>query len=282
VFQVAVAGTLGVVITRLFLDYPLVMLLIEFLVLFRAYYALWSGTSPLFVVWMIIAATLIPLIGFTSLALSVGIAVGLVEGAAIAMFVVWIAHDLFPDPPPDPPIAGPAPVKKEPPPPEFRAAKALLSTAVVFPLLVVIYALNMTGGALVLMFTAILSLQPSFAAGWQMGKGMIQGNLIGGAVAILIYNVLFVLPTFGFFILLMLLAGLVFGRVIYSDHPLAPLFKTGFNTVAILVGMSVAIESVEAGSKFYERIVQVMLAVFYVVAAFGIIERVTRERVEAP
>ena len=198
-------GPVLIRITRLFLDYPLVMLLIEFLVLFRAYYALWSGTSPLFVVWMLLAAALIPLIGFTSLALSVGIAVGLVEGAAIAMFVVWIAHDLFPDPPPDPTEASVAPTPKQLPPPEFRAAKALLSTSVVFPLLVVIYAFNLSGGALILVFTAILSLQPSFAAGWQMGKGMIQGNLIGGAVAILIYNFLLVLPTFGFFILLMLL-----------------------------------------------------------------------------
>ena len=255
------------------------MLLIVFLVLFRAYYALWSGTSPLFVVWLIIAATLIPLLGFTSLALSAGIAIGLVEGAAIAMFVVWIAHDLFPDPPPDGPQAEPP--KKEPPPPQFRAAKALLSTSVVFPLLVLIYSLNMTGGALVLIFTALLSLQPSFAAGWKTGRGMIEGNLLGGIVAIVIYQVLLALPTFGFFILLLLLAGLVFGRVIYSDHPLAPLFKTGFNTVVLLVGMSVAVDSVEAGAKFYERIVQVMLAVLYVAAAFGLIERVNRARVEA-
>lgn len=281
VLTIGVASVVGLIVTRLFVHFPPAFLLVAFLILFRLYYALWSGKSPFLVVWLLIASMLIPLIGLASMGLAIGIAKGITAGAAIAIGAVWLAHGLLPDPPP--PMAPESASDttsasaeggetKALPPVEVRYRMAMTSTAVVFPVLVLIFSFNLTGGALILIFIALLSLQPSFAAGWKMGKGLIAGNVIGGLASIAIYEILVAYPAFTFFLLLMLLAGLVFGRVMFSDHPMAPLFKTGFNTVVLLVGMSIAITSTEAGSKFYERIVQIMVAVFYVVAAFGLIE----------
>ena len=216
--------------------------------------------------------------------LAIGIAKGLVAGAAIAIASVWLAHGLFPDLPEhaanDPEEATGAAAKPLPSL-EVRYRMAMTSTVVVLPVLALIFSLNLTGGALILVFIALLSLQPSFATGWKIGKGLIVGNVIGGIASIAIYETLVAYPTFGFFLLLMLLAGLVFGQAMFSDHPAAPLFKTGFNTVVLLVGMSVTITGTEAGSKFYERIAQIMVAVFYVVAAFGLIERVQKRMRES-
>lgn len=277
---IGVASVAGLAITRVFVHFPPAFLLVTFLILFRLYFALFSGKSPFLIVWLLIASMLIPLIGLASMGLAIGISKGLVAGAAIAIASVWLAHGLFPDLP-DPTAPGEPPdasgeKAKALPPIEVRYRMAMTSTAVVLPILVLIFSFNLTGGALVLIFIAMLSLQPSFAAGWKTGKGLIAGNVIGGFASIVVYETLVAYPAFGFFLLLMLLAGLVFGRVMFSDHPAAPLFKTGFNTVVLLVGMSISITGTEAGSKFYERIAQIMVAVLYVVAAFALIERVQK------
>lgn len=281
---VAVAAFLGVVLTRYVLQYPLIFLLIEFLVLYRIFYALAGGAAPLRMVWLLIAALIVPLMGLDSIGLSIGVAIGLVEGAAIAVSVVWLSHGLLPEPPvPESAHAGGLDAKpaKQVPPPEARAAYANRAVMVLFPVLVLFFFKGWTDQAVILMYAALLSLQPSFAAGWNQGKTMIGGNLVGGVTAILFYNLLLVRPTIGTFLLLTFVTGLVFGELIFSDRPVAPLFKTAFNAVILLVGMSVAITGADASSKFYTRIAQIILAVVYIAAAFGWLEYLQRKRVKA-
>lgn len=276
------AAVLGVLLTRYFLQYRLMFLLVEFLVLYRIFYALAGGAAPLRMVWLLIASLIIPLMGTVSIALSVGVAIGLVYGAAIAVGVTWFSHVLIPDGPAvETAGGGPQPASRVPPPPATRAAFARRSVIVVFPVLVLFFALGLTSEAVILVFIALLSLMPSFAAGWKQGKALILGNLIGGAGAIAFYQLLIVYPTISMFLLLTLITALAFSDVMFSDRPAAPLFKTAFNTVALLIGMSVAITGVDAGSKFYARIVQIITAVVYIAASFGFLEYLQRKRVGA-
>jgi len=145
-------------------------------------------------------------------------------------------------------------------------------------LLVFMY-FSLTSMAVILVYAGLLSLLPSFAAGWKQGKGMVTANLIGGIVAIAFYNLLIVIPSIGMFLLLTLLVGLTFGDVIFSDRPIAPVIKSAFNAVVLLVGMSVTITGADAASEFYARIAQIILAVVYVAAAFGFLEYLQRKRV---
>lgn len=280
---VAAGAFLGVVLTRYVLQYQGIFLLLEFLVLYRIFYALAGGAAPLRMVWLLIAALIIPLMGTASMTLSVGVALGLVEGAAIAVGVTWFTHLLLPDlPAPGGTASAPAGgTAKGPPPPEARAAYARRSVTVVFPVLAAFFYLGLTSDAVVLVFIGLLSLTPSFAAGWKQGKGLILGNLIGGAGAIVFYHLLVAYPTITMFLLLTLVAGLVFSDVIFSDRPIAPLFKTAFNAVVLLVGMSVTITGADAMSKFYTRIAQIVMAVVYVAVAFGFLEYLQRKRVKS-
>jgi hypothetical protein len=281
VLPVAAGAFVGVVLTRYFLRYEGIFLLIEFLVLYRIFYALAGGARPLRIVWLLIAALIIPLMGMASMGLAIGVAVGLVYGAVIAVGVTWFAHVLLPDLPDPASTTGGAGPPKEPPPPAARAAYARRTVAVVFPVLVLFFYLNLSSDAVVLVFIGLLSLLPSFAAGWKQGKALILGNLIGGAGAIVFYNLLIVYPEITMFLLLTLLTGLLFGDVIFSDRPSAPLFKTAFNSVVLLVGMSVTITGADAASKFYTRIAQIIMAVVYVAVAFGFLEYLQRKRVKA-
>jgi uncharacterized membrane protein YgaE (UPF0421/DUF939 family) len=268
VVPVAVGAFLGVVLTRYFLKYPLIFLLMEFLVLYRIFYALAGGAAPLRMVWLLIAALIIPLMGQASIGLSIGVALGLVKGTVIAILAVWLSFGLLPDPPTESPsgVGGlDAKPAKQVPPPAARAAYARRT---------------LYSHAVILVYVGLLSLLPSFAAGWKQGKGMITGNLIGGIVAIVFYNLLTGYPEFVMFLLLTLIVGLTFGDVIFSTRPIAPTIKTAFNAVMLLVGMSLTGSGSNAASNFYARIAQVMLAVVYVAAAFGFLEYLQRKRVK--
>lgn len=282
VLPVAIGAFLGVLLTRYFLQYRLLFLLMEFLVLYRIFYALAGGAAPLRMVWLLLAALIIPLVGQASIVLSVGVAWGLVKGAVIAVLVIWLSFALLPDPPAEA-GSGSGGAEAKParpiPPPAARAAYARRTLIVLFPVVLLFFYFALTSDAVILVYVGLLSLLPSFSAGWQQGKGMLTGNLIGGIVAIVFYNLLTVYPEFPMFLLLTFIVGLTFGEVILSTRPIAPTIKTAFNAVMLLVGMSLMGTGSDAASKFYVRIAQVMLAVFYVAAAFGFLEYLQRKRV---
>jgi len=280
---VAAGAFLGVVLTRYFLRYEEIFLLIELVVLYRIFYALAGGANPLRMVWLLIAALIIPLVGMASIGLAIGVAIGLVYGAVIAVGVTWFAHVLVPDLPhgaEDHSGAGDAKPGRPVPPPAARAAYARRSLTVLYPMLLVFMYFSLTSAAVILVYAGLLSLLPNFAAGWKQGKDMINANLIGGIVAIVFYNLLIVIPSIWMFLLLTLLVGLTFGDVIFSDRPIAPVIKSAFNAVVLLVGMSVTITGADAASKFYTRIAQITLAVVYIAVAFGFLEYVQRKRVK--
>lgn len=284
---IAVACAVGVLLANFLLPFRTIFLLVEFLVLYRIFYALAGGAAPLKMVWLLIASLIIPLMSLASVALSVGVAMGLVLGAAIAVGSAWLTHGLIPDPldtagtQKSSGSAGkPGAPEKQAPPPAARAAYARRSVIVVFPVLVVFFLFGLTSHAVVLVFIALLSLTPDFATGWKTGRSMIRGNLIGGAVAIAVYQLLVVYPSFTILLLLTLIVGLVFADIIFSDRPIAPLFKTAWSAVALLVGMSV-LSSADASSKFYLRIAQIMAAVIYVASAFGFLEYLQRKRMKS-
>ena len=276
---IAVACMAGLLLSRYLLPYPLVFIPFTGLLLLRLFYAKSGGASPLLITWLMIAILLIPLMAMQSPALAVGVAGGIVFGAAMTVLVVWLAYGIFPDPagPQNEPVApapAPAPTKTE------RLRDSILSTVVVLPVLIMFYSFEFVGSLLVLIFIALLSMQPSFAKNFEAGFALIIGNVVGGLAAIVFYNLLVVVPEFVFLIVLTLLAGLIFGSRVFSGKKTAPLYGMAFSTVLLVIG-STPSSTGDAGAKVYTRIVQIMLAVGYVVVAFGVIERIAKRREEA-
>jgi hypothetical protein len=279
VITIGVACVGGLLLARL-VPYPMVFILMTALIIFRVFHAKTGGTSPLLISWLLIAITVIPLVSVQSLGLVERIAVFIVVGAAAAVGVAWFMFGLLPDPGhPDGTAATPPPpaASAEAPTPGERVSSAAISTLVVMPALVLFHCLEMTGSVLVLVFIAILSQQPSFAGNLKAGKAMIVANSMGGVAAIIVYELLVMVPLYEFLVSLILLGGLIFGRNLFAGGPKAPLYGMAFSTVVLIIG-STTTSDAEAGGKVYTRVIQIVVAVLYVVMAFGYMERVRQAR----
>jgi uncharacterized membrane protein YccC len=279
VLVIVVACLAGLVLSRLFLPYPFVHIPLIGLVLFRLFDAKARGAPMLPITFTMIAVLLIPYMALQAQVIANLIAAALVVGAAATIGVVWLAYGLFPDPfeqpagPGSP--AGPAPHTI--PSPQERFREAAMSTLVVMPLLILFYVFQWSSALLILIFVALLSMQPAIARSVKAGVALIIGNAIGGLAAIVIYEILVIVPSFGFMLVLMLLAGLLFGTRVFSTKPSAALFKMAFSTT-ILVVASTTSSDAEAGAKAYTRVLQLMVVVIYVIAAFGVLDRFSRRR----
>ena len=147
----------------------------------------------------------------------------------------------------------------------------------IFPLYVLFLSFSLVDSAVVLIFALLLSLEPRFGTQWAAGKGLLLANLVGGLVAVVVYNLLVWVPAYPFFLLLITLTGLVLGRLIVSGSALGQLLAGGITTVFIVMGPALTGDA-EAGAKLMVRVWQIMLAVLFVVTAFGVMERLTRGR----
>ena len=96
-----------------------------------------------------------------------------------------------------------------------------------------------------------------------------------------IVKLLVMVPEFYFLVMLTLLVGLVFGVRVFSDSPSAKLWGMAFSTLLLVIGSTTASGSGEAGSKVYTRVLQITVAVLYVVMAFGVADRFVRRKESA-
>jgi uncharacterized membrane protein YccC len=265
---VAVASMAGVAMSATLLMYPVAFLLIEGLILFLLFYRHARGAPPLLTMWLMIAVTVIPVVALQSMDLTLAVARGLVVGAAVAMAVVWLAYVLVPDPvAKEPDASAGASAKEKPAPPsrELCISGAAVNTIVVFPVVALFLYFGLTS-VLILVFVALLSMQPDLATGRKAGKALIVGNLMGGVAAILVFELLVMVPEFVFLLLLTLFVGLSFGSRLFSDAPTGPLFGQAFSTM-LLVVLSATSAFGEADTKAWTRVLQITTAVVYLVAA---------------
>ena len=96
----------------------------------------------------------------------------------------------------------------------------------------------------------------------------------------MLYQLLVIMPSFAFLLLLTLLAGLLFGARAFSDRPTAKLFSMAYTTLLLVIASVTAGGSGDdgAGSKVYTRVTQIIVAVVWVVLASGVADRFLRRR----
>jgi hypothetical protein len=266
--------TVGTEILLPLLSYPAVHLLFTGLALFLLFYKKASGTNPIVIVFMLIGVIVVPLIGTVQPALARGVAQGLVVAAAVSVLTIYISGALFPDPkdapaPPKPKAAATKPSSKE------CAVLALRSFVVLYPLVVLFQLYSMTGAAVMLIFAMMLSLEPTYGVHLKAGSGLILANLSGGLVGVILYQLLVMVPSFWFFLMLCLLSGLLIGDQIFSGSQLGKLLSAGITAVFIVLGPTLTGDAA-AGANLALRLALIAAGVIYVVLAFGLLERLTR------
>ena len=269
VLIIAVACTVGLAVGLLLVPYPVVYLLVLGLLLFQLFHAKTRGAPPLLITWMLIAVLLIPILTSLSSTLAVVVAGYMIFGSAVAVGIVWLAHIAIPDAPQSAAAAPSAP-QEDSLSPEYGFYRALLGTAVVFPVAALFFAYQNASSLIILIFIAILTLQPSLSAGYKAGMALIVGNLIGGIASMIVYDLLVVAPHFGFLVLMTLLAALLFGAGLFSSSRWAPLFGMAFSTLLLIIGSTTSSYG-DASDKATTRVIQITVAVIYAVVAHNVL-----------
>jgi DUF2955 family protein len=268
VITVTLCVMFGFFFTKYFIEYILAFIPLLAIILFHVYYN--DKLNGMAKVFMLIALTLIPMLGLQSIALAFAVSKSLIIGATVTILVVWMIYIIFPDPIKNTTVKSIS--KSDPvtvPTLFFRYKKALETMLVVFPMLLMFLFFQWTGAMIVLIMVALLSMQPSFSS--KTGMAMIVGNLMGGIAAIILFELLVVVPIFVFFLLLITGAGLFFATKLFEGKPASPLFGMAFSTMILVLGQSTG-GTADAGEKVWMRVLQIMIAVIYLVVALRVIQ----------
>ena len=267
VVTIALTTLTGFLFTKLFLDYTLLFLLLTALALLAIFYTAHLGTRAK--VFMLISLLLIPMLGMQNLEIALVFTKSFILGAAITVVLVWVIFSLFPDKVHHGLTKTGKAASGSVPSREARFSYALDTLIIVFPVVLVFFFFQWTGGLIILIFISILSMQPTF--NYKAGMAMILGNLLGGIFAIALYELLVMAPHYLFFILMVTAISLYFASELFSTNPKAPLFGMGFSTFLLIIGQSTS-GTDDAGGKVWLRVLMIMIAVIYVVTAFQIME----------
>jgi hypothetical protein len=267
-FSVATASFAGLLFSRVFLNYPLVFLPLLALILFHLYY---TTSLQSMKVWLIISMLLIPMMSMQSDKLGSIVAVNLFINALMAILLVWVIYLIFPEK--ERIHTGNAKANEDQPSPRQRFISAIIKSMVVIPVLVMFFVFNWSDSLLVLFFIAILSMNPA-AANKKTGVAMILANLGGGIAAIIVFNLLTVATSFIYSGILTLLVGLLFGNGLFGGKLSAPLFGMAFSTFLLILGNVISLAG-EAGDIVWLRILQIGIAMLYMVTAFTLIDHLS-------
>jgi hypothetical protein len=249
-----------------FKAYPLVFMPLLCLGVLWIYY---TNKLPLMVkLFSIISVFVIPLMSLEPTGVSAFVAISLVFNAFMAIALTQLVFKVFPWSTADEAFVktkqNAAKISEYE---RFRYARNILF--ILLPVLLLFFIFKLSGGLLILIFIGILSMSPTLANA-KVGKFMIAANILGGLCAILGYQLLVFVPMLPFLILITLLVGFIFGSKLFSKAKLAPVFGTGFSTFLLILG-SVTSSDDEAGSAVWSRLIQIAIAVIYVVIAFRIL-----------
>ena len=256
-------------IAYLLLPYPLAHVPLLGLVLFRAYLWVNRGGSPNLVAMSLVAVMILPLMSMNQDSRDAGLVLSLsfLGSAGLAVFVQWMAHVALPDPG-RPSAPSPSDTR------EMRSttASALKSTLVVLPVAVLFLVMNWASEVLVLVFVAIFSLTAEAAESRRKGKVMLAANLIGATATVVFYWLIVAVPEYAFFVTLMLLTMLCFGRAVFALDPLAEYMTPACIGLLVLIAGSMTPQA-DSMDRPFERAVMISLAALYTVAALGVLDR---------
>jgi len=265
VLGISIFGYFGVIIGNYFIDYPLVILPLLALIIFWSF-RMTKIPTPIRLLFLMFA-TLIPFITMKANILGSVLLSALLLNLIIALVVIRIAFYLFPiSSQENESIDKKKPIAYKNISLDKLAFNGLL---VVFPIVFIFYLFNANIAILTLIFVVLLSFDP-FIYQSKKGAGLIIANVLGGLAGILVYNILVIAPSYALYIFLLISVAFYFVINLYSGKKTAPIFKISFNTFFVTMGV-IATSTNEAGNTIWERLIQIGLAILYVIIAFKVV-----------
>lgn len=275
--RLAISLLIGLVISEVFLGYPMICILLYGLLFFIIYYNDTPAAPPMAVLFMTLGITLVPIMGLQGSQGSHFIAMALFWNMALGLVFAWLFHGLVPNNMAKVTPAGSS-KKPDPPPPvseDERIRLALVSTIVALTAIIIFFSLNLTQYALAMIYICFMAGSPTTNASKQAMKGNALATCIGGIAVIIVFNLLVAVPTYAFLLAVSLLFCTLFAWQIFSGNPLAKAFASGFTAFLALLGSSTGVDNI-ASTNFYLRIAQVLFAGFFTIAALIVVEHFMR------
>jgi hypothetical protein len=282
---VVVALTISVygsfVFLPLLLHQKVVGLLLVSLALFHAFYFTARGGTAVVGTLITVGLALTVAVGTVSVDALLGIASGLVIGAIVGALVAMLSHLLVPDRPGELPVeAKDNDMPDEQVEVDLATARhsAMRSLAVVFPILFWFLLSGASAANLAVMIkVSAMGQEVSQKSTRNAAKSLIFSTLAGGLAAVIAWQVLSVWPSLTTYVLLVALAGLIFGQRIFEGHGLhadAATWTYAFLTMIVVLAPAVLDSDFgsAAGLRFYDRLLMFGWATLYGVGAVYVFE----------
>jgi hypothetical protein len=267
VLIVALSSFSALVFTSFLFQYLLIYIPLLALILFWIFYT--DAVSLIAKIFLIMSflAIPVPYPEMTVVDWGKAISLTLIIGSAFSIAVVWFVYVLFPDKPIQE-ISKAQQSNKTRISEKDRRFNAFAVLLVTFPVILSFIFFQWNDYLLLLVYIVMYTMMSE--VGKAQGKIKIYGNIIGGAVTLIFYQLIITVPIFLFFILLFLAVALMFSVKIFSGKPNAAYYKTGFSTLTLIIG-DVTIGTENASSEIWLRIIQIFIAVVYIVVGLEII-----------
>jgi hypothetical protein len=270
----------GLLLLPALIDYPLVGILLLIIALFWSFYYTASGGSAVLGTFATVGIAMSTAVGSVSIDAALGLVGGMTLNTLIGVLFVWIAHALIPDSKAEADTAGPAPSRPPGEPPDKAEARysAYRSLLIVFPVcLWFMLSSASTSYVPVMIKVASMGQQATMEGTRAAGRSLILSTLIGGAGAIIGWNLLRIAPTLSVYTVLIALGALVMGPRIFQGkamHPQAGTWSYGYLTMIVILAPAVTDSAggSSADAAFWSRLLMFLLATLYSYAAIYVVD----------
>ncbi len=277
----------GAVLMPTLVNQPGVGVLLLVLALFWSFYYTAKGGSALLGTFATLGIALTAAIGSVNIDAVFILANSISFAAAVGIVFVWIAFALLPDsmaydalPP------GAAPRKPADEPPDLAEARwsAFRSLLIVFPIaLWFLLSSASTSYLPVMLKVASMGQQTTNEGTRQAARSLIASTVIGGALAIIGWNILSLVPTLPVYTLFIALVGLFIGPRVFKGLGMQPdggTWSYGYLTMIVILAPAVmdSASGAPAGAKFWDRLIMFGGTALYALLAVYVVDAFRRER----
>jgi hypothetical protein len=219
-------------------------------------------------------------VGSVSVDALLAVASGLTTGAVVGAFVAFLSHLLIVDPVEAPVDQQAVAEKEEPTPIPLPVARrnAVRSLMIVLPItLWFLVSIASASNVAVMIKVASMGEEAATQKAGDAAKSLIMSTLIGGAAAVVGWNLLRIWPSLSIYTLLIGLTGLLFGPRIFSGRGLQKNGATwSYAFLTMIVVLAPAVLDGDFGSsadaRFYDRLLMFVWATLYGVGAIYVFE----------
>ena len=246
---------------------PLLFALLLIPMLFATFRSLFRGGPVLVILMILIGLVLPPLTAKASLDVTWDVSASFVINLGLCVIASYLLFTLFPC------LPGESPPKPRPVFPPAEADWRAATLAVIVGGFMIAYLALDWHNAHTPLYIVVFAASLSFSRTAGLGMGILAANVVGGVVAVVMFELTAMAPSFLFLAALTLPVMLVFARAVVSEVPWAPLAGFAMSVVLLIFGPAIGPYSSDTGAEnMAYRLFELGIAAIYAAAATFVLE----------